>query len=61
MIEKVKKFVSEVVVELKKVAWTTRQELIDSTWLVIISSALLGIYIATSDFVLARIVSTIIK
>lgn len=52
----IKKFISEVVVELKKVSWSTRKELLDSTYLVILSSLLLGLFIGASDFVLSKIV-----
>ena len=61
MIAQVQKFFAEVVVELKKVSWTTRQELIDSTLVVFVSCAFLGIFISTADFVLSKILSLIIK
>jgi len=32
---KIKKFILEVSTELKKVAWSTRKEVIDATWVVI--------------------------
>ena len=35
MIAQIQKFTSEVIVELKKVSWSTRQELIDSTLIVL--------------------------
>ena len=61
MIVKIQKFFSEVFVELKKVSWSTRQELIDSTWIVLLSSACIGVFIAILDFVLSRILVLIIK
>ena len=61
MIGKVQKFIEEVVVELKKVSWTTRTELIDSTKVVIVSSALLGIFIVVSDIIVSKLLSFIIK
>ncbi|MCK5215115.1 MAG: preprotein translocase subunit SecE [Candidatus Omnitrophica bacterium] len=61
MIGKVKKFFSEILVELKKVSWSTKKELIESTWIVIISSAFLGIFIGVIDFFLSRIIGLIIK
>ncbi len=60
MFGKIKKFFAEVVVELKKVSWSTRPELIDSTWIVIISSCILGIFIAITDVVLSKIMGTLI-
>jgi len=61
MIGKVKKFISEVIVELKKVSWSTKQELIDSTWLVIMSAAFLGFYIGISDFALSKLIGLLIR
>ena len=61
MIGKVRKFLTEVVVELKKVSWATRQELLESTWVVLISCAFLGLFIGTTDFVLSKIIGQLIK
>ena len=61
MINKIQKFFSEVIVELKKVSWSTKRELIDSTWVVLISSAILGVFIGTTDFVLSKLVGLLIK
>ncbi len=51
----------EVVVELKKVSWSTRQELLDATWLIILSSAFLVIFIGTTDLILSRLVGFLLK
>lgn len=61
MIGKIRKFVSEVISELKKVSWSTRRDLIDSTWVVIISSAILGVFIGLADFVLSKGVELLFK
>ena len=61
MISKVKKFISEVIAEMKKVSWTTRQELVDSTLIVILSSFLLGLFVGAIDFIFSRGISVIIK
>ena len=61
MIGKVQKFFSEVAVELRKVSWSTRQELMDSTWVVLISSAILGAFIAVVDFSLSKCLALVIK
>jgi preprotein translocase subunit SecE len=60
MFGKIKKFISEVVVELKKVSWTTRKDLIDATWIVLLSSILLGVFISGTDFVLSKLLFLII-
>ncbi len=61
MFGKIKKFISEVVVELKKVSWTTKKDLWDATYVVIISSAFLGCFIAACDFVLSKLLGIIIR
>ena len=61
MIAKIRNFVTEVIVELKKVSWSTRQELFEATWIVLISSAFLGVYIGTTDFVLSKLVGLLIR
>jgi preprotein translocase subunit SecE len=61
MVGKIQKFIAEAVVELKKVSWSTKRELIDSTWVIIISSAFLGVFIGVTDFVLSRLISLIIN
>ncbi len=54
--EKIRQFLSEVVVELKKSAWPTRKELVDSTLVVIVTVVILGVFIALADVVFVAIV-----
>ena len=61
MIGAIRKFVGEVVAELKKVSWSTRRDLIDSTWVVLISSAILGVFIGVTDFALSKLVGLLFK
>lgn len=61
MFANTQKFFSEVVTELKKVSWSTRQELIDAAWVVIVSSFVLGIYIGVIDLALSRLLALIIR
>ena len=61
MIAKIQKFIGEVLAEMKKVSWTTRSELVDSTLIVIFSSFLLGIFVGVIDYAFSRGVSVIIK
>ena len=61
MIGKVQKFFSEVTVELKKVNWPTRPELMEATWVVIVSTFFLGLFIGTTDFVFSRLLTFFIK
>ena len=61
MIAKIQGFLGEVLAEMKKVSWTTRRELIDSTLIVIFSSVLLGVFVALIDVVFSKGVTTILK
>ena len=61
MMDKIRKFIGEVLAEMKKVSWTTRRELVDSTLIVILSSFLLGIFVGVIDFAFSKGVAVIIK
>ena len=61
MFGKIQKFISEVIVELKKVSWSTRKELIDAAWIVLLSSVFLGVFIGGTDFVLSKILGIIVR
>ncbi len=58
---KITGFINEVKVELGKVSWSTRQELIGSTTVVITFTALMALFIFIVDTVLAKILSIIFK
>ena len=53
MIEKSKKFMSDVVVEMKKVTWPTRTELRGSTMVVIVTVIIIAIFIGIVDRILS--------
>jgi preprotein translocase subunit SecE len=61
MITKIQKFIGEVLAEMKKVSWSTRRELVDSTLIVILSSFLLGMFVGVIDFAFSKGVAIIIK
>jgi preprotein translocase SecE subunit len=61
MIGKSQKFLSEVLAEMKKVSWLSKPELKDSTQVVIVSSVLLGLFIAATDFILSILLNLIIR
>ena len=50
----------EVKLELKKVSWSNREELIDSTIVVIVSVCLLALFIGIVDFVLSWLIRLVI-
>jgi len=61
MANKVANFLREVKVELGKVTWSTKNELIASTIVVIVSVALLAIFIAICDFLIFRFVNLVLR
>jgi preprotein translocase subunit SecE len=61
MFEKVKRFLKEIRVELAKVSWATKQELVGSTVIVIVLSFILALFIGVVDKFLSVIISLILK
>ncbi len=55
-IPRIKQFYQETITELKKCTWPTRQELIESTFVVILSIVMLGIFVAAVDRVTWQVV-----
>ena len=60
-IGKLRAFFDEVIVELKKCAWPTGQELMESTAVVIVSVLLLAAFVATSDGVMMAILQVLVR
>jgi len=54
---KARDFVVEVWAELKKSSWPTRQELVDSTIVVIVTVLILGVFVALADTIFLRIIA----
>ena len=54
--EKFKKFLKEVVAELRKVTWPTKDELIGSTIVTIVVSLIVAIFIGIVDRILTIVV-----
>jgi len=61
MFAKIGNFFTEVTVELKKVSWPTRNELIGSTLIVIVSIAIMATYIGICDFIFSKAIHLIIR
>lgn len=59
MFEKIKTFVKEVSVELKKVSWPTRQQTVSATVVVIVITIIVSFFLGIVDLILARLVGTI--
>ncbi|MCD6094113.1 MAG: preprotein translocase subunit SecE [Candidatus Omnitrophica bacterium] len=56
-----RKFLQEVKGELKKVSWSKRRELFDSTIAVIVATVLLGIFIGIVDFFFSQMIRIFIQ
>ncbi len=53
-------FIREARIELKKVNWPTRKELIDSTKVVLLTSFLLAAFIGAMDFLLSQLINALL-
>ena len=60
-VTRVQEFVREVLVEFRKVTWPSRQELINSTAVVIVVTVVLAFFLGGVDIVLARIVERVLR
>ena len=56
-----KTFLLEVNAELKKCAWPTRQELIGSTMVVVVSVLILATFVGLSDTVLVHVLRAVLR
>ena len=54
MISKITKFINDVKVEMAKVSWPTREELINSTMIVAVVSILFTTFIFIADLIISR-------
>ena len=61
MIHKVVTFLKEARVELKKVSWPTKDELIGSTIIVMIITIILAIFIGVCDYFLSKFIGLLIR
>ncbi len=61
MFKRIGNFIKEVKAELKKVSWSNKEELIGSTWVVIISIFLLAMFIGIIDFILSRFIGLVVR
>jgi preprotein translocase subunit SecE len=61
MIKKIKDFFREVKIELKKVVFPSKDELIGSTWVVIIVVLFISLFLGIVDFGLSRLVGLALR
>ncbi|MDD5292405.1 MAG: preprotein translocase subunit SecE [Candidatus Omnitrophica bacterium] len=59
--KKIPLFFKEVKQELKKVSWSSKEELLGATWVVIATTFFLAVYIGTIDFGLSKFLTTFLR
>ncbi len=59
--QKLKQFLHEVRIELKKVVFPSRDELFGSTQVVIISVLIMSVFLGVVDLVLTRIIQAVLR
>jgi preprotein translocase subunit SecE len=57
----IKKYINQVIVELKKVSWPSRQQTINKTVLVVIVSITVAAYIGGLDYILQALMRSLIN
>ena len=55
MFEKIKQFLREFRIEMKKVAWPTRKEIVASTGVVLVVVMLVSFYLGAADLVFSKL------
>ena len=61
MLNNIRKFFSEVRAEMQKVTWSTREEILGSTGVVLMTMLILSTFIGISDFILAHSLSVLLR
>ncbi len=61
MFTKIKEFLKEVKIEIKKVVFPTKEELIGSTWVVIITVLAISIFLGIVDLGLSKLVGLALR
>jgi preprotein translocase subunit SecE len=58
---RLKTFLQEVVAETKKVTWPTKQEVMNTTTVVLAASFIFGVYLYFCDFVFLKVIQRIFR
>ena len=61
MFEKLKNYLNETRIELKKVTWPTKEELKEATRVVVVATILLTIFIGIIDQILSNIIKLVFR
>ena len=61
VVARIQEFVREVLAEFRKVTWPSRQELINSTSIVIVVTVVLAFFLGVVDISLTKVVERILR
>jgi preprotein translocase subunit SecE len=61
MFNKVLQFIQEVRIELGKVTWPSREDIIGSTGVVLIFATMMAIFIGAFDLLLSKIIAMLVR
>ena len=61
MANKLTSFINEVKTELKKVSWPTKNDLISSTIVVLVSVSILALFVGVCDLIFSRTINFLIR
>ena len=61
MFNRIKEFFKEVKIEVKKVVYPSKDELVGSTWVVIIAVVSVSLFLGVIDLGLAKLVSRLLR
>ena len=61
MFNRIKEFFKEVKVEVKKVVYPSKDELVGSTWVVIITVVVVSLFLGVIDLGLSKLVSRLLR
>jgi len=61
IVTRIREFVQEVLAEFRKVTWPSRQELINSTTIVIVVTVVLAFFLGGVDIALSKAVERILR
>ncbi|MDI6745239.1 MAG: preprotein translocase subunit SecE [Thermodesulfovibrionales bacterium] len=61
MFNRIKEFFKEVKIEVKKVVYPSKDELVGSTWVVIIAVVVVSLFLGVVDLGLSKLVSRLLR
>ncbi|MCG2709687.1 MAG: preprotein translocase subunit SecE [Thermodesulfovibrionales bacterium] len=61
MFNRIKEFFKEVKIEIKKVVYPSKDELVGSTWVVIITVVVVSLFLGVVDLGLSKLVSRLLR